>query len=48
MGWHVAQAEAVDGKPAAMWFGTFPPKLGVLFQAAWWHPMQSVFAAVKV
>ena len=42
IGWQLAHAEAVDGKPAATWFGTLPPSVCVLFQADWWQPMQSV------
>jgi len=38
IGWQVAQADAVVGKPEAMWFGTAPPNVGVLFQAVWWQP----------
>src|SRR6202051_238066 len=30
MGWHDAHCAAVVGKPAAMWFGTFPPMVVVL------------------
>jgi hypothetical protein len=37
IGWQLAHAEAVDGKPAAMWFGTLPPSVCVLFHADWWH-----------
>jgi hypothetical protein len=42
IGWQDVQADAVEGNPAVMWLGTLPPKVGVLFQAARWQPMQSV------
>jgi hypothetical protein len=38
MGWHVEQAAAVVGKPAVTWFGTLPPIVVVLWNAAEWHP----------
>jgi hypothetical protein len=41
MGWQVEQAEAVVGKFAATWFGTFPPRVCVLFHEDRWQPMQS-------
>ena len=31
MGWQLAQAEAVVGKPAVMWFGTAPPMVAVFW-----------------
>jgi hypothetical protein len=46
MGWQVAQAEAVVGNPAAMWFGTLPPSVCVLVHEDWWQPMQSVELSV--
>jgi hypothetical protein len=42
MGWQLAQAEAVEGKFAATWLGTVPPRVCVLFHEDWWQPMQSV------
>jgi hypothetical protein len=42
IGWQVAQADAVIGKPDATWFGTFPPRVFVLIHADWWQVMQSV------
>jgi hypothetical protein len=42
IGWQLAHTEAVDGKFAATWFGTLPPRVCVLFHADWWQPMQSV------
>jgi hypothetical protein len=38
MGWQDAHCEAVVGKPAVMWFGTLPPIVVVLWNAAEWHP----------
>jgi len=41
MVWQVEQAEAEEGKPAVMWFGTFPPIFCVLLQSGVWQDMQS-------
>ena len=38
IGWQVAHADAVVGKPAVTWFGTAPPIVVVLRKAAWWQP----------
>jgi hypothetical protein len=46
MVWHVEHAEALVGKLAATWLGTLPPKVVVLVQADWWHPMQSAELSV--
>ena len=48
IGWQEAQAAAVFGNPALMWSGTFPPRVGVLFQSLRWQPMQSAELSVKL